>query len=235
MDWLGGLLGVGDALFGSHAQHKANRANLKLQREQQAWESFMSGSAVQRRAADIEAAGGNRALAFTNGQEASTPSVAPARMEPEYKSGGALGMMQMAQIMAQTKLTNAQAKGQEIKNNVENAFAFEVAALNRDLKEINKQLGAKQWDKIEQDISESLTRQGKTALEAEGTALSNERFQKMTDAVVRLAISQARAGELDVQALENLAQVYGIEANKSKGMIDTIINAIKTTARGAMR
>lgn len=43
----------------------------------------MSNTAIQRRADDIQRAGGNRALAFTNGSEASTPSVAPARVEPK--------------------------------------------------------------------------------------------------------------------------------------------------------
>lgn len=63
---------------------RANVTNLRLQKRQQDWEEQMANTAVQRRALDIEAAGGNRALAFVNGQEAATPVVAPARVEPAH-------------------------------------------------------------------------------------------------------------------------------------------------------
>src|SRR5688572_23251590 len=83
-----GLASAGiDAWASSSSQHKANRANIRLQREQQAWEQMMSNTAIQRRRTDIEKAGGNPALAFTGGGEASTPSVAPARVEPTVRPG----------------------------------------------------------------------------------------------------------------------------------------------------
>lgn len=85
---VGGFIAdIGSIFGGMSSAERANRTNIKLQREQQAWEKEMSNTAVQRRAADIERAGGNRALAFTSGQEASTPSVAPATVQPTYTGG----------------------------------------------------------------------------------------------------------------------------------------------------
>lgn len=74
-DLLGGILG-------HDAQSRANRANIKLQREQQAWEERMSNTSWQRGTQDMLAAGMNPMLAFSQGG-ASTPNVAPATVQPE--------------------------------------------------------------------------------------------------------------------------------------------------------
>lgn len=119
MGLLDGLLDIGGQIvggwFNSSAQHKANRTNIYLQRQQQAWEEEMSNTAVQRRARDIEAAGGNRALAFVNGQEASTPTVTPAHVEPTkidpLRLGSSMLLAQQVKAMeANTRKTNAEAQ-----------------------------------------------------------------------------------------------------------------------------
>lgn len=106
-----------DVWGNSTAQHKANRTNIKLQREQQAWEEGMANSAIQRRASDIEKAGGNRALAFTNGSEATTPNISPARVEPAYRGNlgsAALTAATIKQVQAQTENTEAQTKATKV-------------------------------------------------------------------------------------------------------------------------
>lgn len=77
---LGGeLLG---GVLGHSAQSQANRTNKRLAREQRAWEERMSSTAWQRGVADMQAAGLNPSLAFSQGP-ASTPGGSAATVQPE--------------------------------------------------------------------------------------------------------------------------------------------------------
>jgi len=86
MPWIIGGLGVAGSLlgglFGGNSQSKANKTNVRLQREQQDWEERISGTSYQRGTKDMLAAGLNPMLAFSQGG-ASTPSVSAATVQPE--------------------------------------------------------------------------------------------------------------------------------------------------------
>lgn len=117
MPWLGGLGVVGDAILGRNDQSRANDQNVQLTREQMAFQERMSNTSYQRAVKDMEAAGLNPMLAYSQGG-ASTPAGNAAHVEPKtpvssssalQASQSALAAEQVAQTRAQTELVLAQA------------------------------------------------------------------------------------------------------------------------------
>lgn len=77
----GSLLGgVAGGLFGDRSQKSTNKTNLKIAREQMAFQKEMSSTAYQRSMADMRKAGLNPMLAYSQGG-ASTPAGASATMQ----------------------------------------------------------------------------------------------------------------------------------------------------------
>lgn len=215
-------LQVGGEILGAHSAHKANRTNIRLQREQQAWEERMSNTAVARHAADIEAAGGNRALAFVNGQQASTPSVTPAHVEPEWDRGGGARAVQAIQTAAAIDNVKANTAKQ-----LAEARSLKVEADIRENLKPQEQ-GARLNDFVERvdqmDLTTKIMRNQHTSSAAEA-----ERLRRTVDDMVAMAKQQARAGQLDLDALEHIAKVGGIEASKSSSIIKLIIDIWRTS------
>ena len=98
----GSILG---GLIGARGQASANRTNLKIAREQMAFQERMSNSAYQRSADDLKKAGLNRILAL--GSPASSPQGASATMQNE-KAMLAQAVQNAALTAAQVNLTKAQ-------------------------------------------------------------------------------------------------------------------------------
>ena len=109
----GGILGsVVGGLFGKSGQSSANRANLRIARENRAWQERMSNTAYQRAALDLEKAGLNRILAL--GNSASTPAGNVATMQNENAAG-----VEAASAVNSMRLMAAQRKqAQEMVKNI---------------------------------------------------------------------------------------------------------------------
>ena len=109
------LLGLGGGIFGMKGQQSANRTNIKLAREQMAFQERMSNTAIQRRAADMEAAGINRILAANH--EASSPAGQTATVQNE-KQAGLNAALTAAQIVATKKQGDASAAAAKRSDNL---------------------------------------------------------------------------------------------------------------------
>ena len=136
---LGSLIG---GLFGRSGQQSANQANLRIAREQMAFQRDMSNTAYQRAARDLEAAGLNRILAL--GNPASSPVGARAQMMNVNESlqkgidQATANALQVRRLTSEIKVMESQARqadSQAELNDGLNDVALEDMQLRRQQKQ----------------------------------------------------------------------------------------------------
>lgn len=214
---IGAGLSILDTMLGRDSQSKANAMNLKNAREQRAWDQMMSNTAVQRRKADLIAAGGNPALAFTTGSEASTPSSAVPRMEPTYKPGQlkmdqAMALTNMKNISANTALQLAQAQKAQVEARVTSATEKQQTET-----ELNRLIEKHEWD----DLKTKLLRSADTT-----SALQAKKLDQSLDALIAQAKQQAEKGNLDLQQLRSMIDTFGLGAEQKANLVQKMMQIL---------
>lgn len=198
----GPLVDLGGNLLGNHSAKQEAQANRD-------WQENMSNTSIQRRVADLKAAGLNPLLAVSNASSgASTPSGAQANIQ-HYKFNP-----DTVNVLSNARLLQAQAKAQEQDNEL-HEFRKKGLQLDNRLKDVREDL-------LRAQSSHEAVKIIKTTLEAQGEKLSNAQAWEAYD-LLRMTNEIYRNGMFDEEMLKKYpGLVEKMVSESSKGVGSTL-------------